>query len=376
MSFELERRKLFRGFRSFAIITVVAFVLLGVLTTDRSSWDDLARLRPAALPLLLSLVFVSWFATALKVQILASGIGSRIGVWSCFRAHLANMFLSAVTPFQTGGGPVQVYVLWREGLSISRASAASLIGALITVLTLFFSGIVVLLSRPSLVENLAVRMVTGLVIVVFGAVLFLFWVGFFKPAWVAGIVRGMAAVVARAPLTPASRVWRVHDRLAQELADLIRYLRSYLTESRGAFALAVPLGVISVLANYFIAHAVLFGMRISRDPLEVLLAQILIYFIIYFSPSPGGSGVAEAGGASLMAALVPTHQLAVYVVLWRLFSYLIGVGLGAFVVVALLRGRSGEPAVSAVGPQRSAVESVASAEANPGMENIVPDREA
>jgi len=333
----LEGRKLVRGFRTFAVITVIAFVLLGALTMDKATWRSLTHLRLEALFMVLGLVFVSWYTTALKIRVLASGIGSRIGVWDCFRAHLANMFLSAVTPFQTGGGAAQIYVLWRHGLSISRATAASLIGALITIVTLFLTGVVVLVLRPGLVENLAVRMITGFVIGVFSFVFFLFWVAFFKPVWAAKVVRAGASVLARVPLLPRDRVWRLHDRFSQELNDLIGYLRSLMVTSRGSLARALPLGILSIVANCLIAYAVLYGMGVHRDPVEVLLAQALIYFIIYFSPSPGGSGIAEAGGASLMAALVPTHQLAVYVVLWRFFSYLLGVGLGAVVIVALLR---------------------------------------
>ncbi len=355
MDSRLESRKLIRGFRTFAVITIATFVLLGALTTDEKTWRSLVHLRPEALLLVLGLVFVSWYTTALKIRILASRIGSEIGVWNCFRAHLANMFLSAVTPFQTGGGPAQIYVLWRYGLSISRATAASLIGALITIVTLFLAGVVVLFLRPDLVENLAVRMITVFVIGVFGLVFFLFWIALFKPSWASKVVRAAASVLARVPLIPAERVWRLHDRFSRELTDLIGYLRSYMVEGRGALARALPLGIVSIIANCLIAYTVLYGMGIRRDPVEVLLAQVLIYFIIYFSPSPGGSGVAEAGGASLMAALVPTHQLAVYVVLWRFFSYLLGVGLGALFIVALLRRPFREPDFSAPAVPVSAV---------------------
>jgi uncharacterized protein (TIRG00374 family) len=337
MNSGFDKQKLMRGFRSFAAITVAAFVLLGILTTDTSTWRGLAQLRPLALPMVIALVFISWFTTALKVQILANSIGSRVGVWACFRAHMANMFLSAVTPFQTGGGAAQIYVLWREGLSISRATAASLVGALITIVFLFFTGIAVLLLRPSLVENVAVRVVTVFVIAVFAVVFFLFWVAFFRPQLASWVVRTGARIVEKVPFLPKDKVWRLHDRFAQELTDLVAYLRSYLTEGRTAFLKAIPLGAISIVANCMIAYAIMFGMRLNRDPGEVLLAQALIYFIVYFSPSPGGSGVAEAGGASLMAALIPTQQIAVYVVLWRFFTYLSGVGFGSIVIIGILR---------------------------------------
>jgi len=363
----LERRRLIRGFRTFAVITLIAFVLLGVLTTDGSTWRSLVHLRPEALLMVLGLVFISWYTTALKVRILAVGIGARIGVWDCFRAHLANMFLSAVTPFQTGGGAAQIYVLVRRGLSISQATAASLIGALITIVTLFLSGVVVLFLRPDLVENLAIRMITGFVIGVFGLVFFLFWVALFKPVWASKVVRAGAVLLALVPFVPKDRVWRLHDRFAQELTLLTGYLRSYVARGRGALAQAIPLGVLSIIANCLIAYAVLYGLGIHRNPAEVLLVQVLIYFIIYFSPSPGGSGVAEAGGASLMASLVPTHQLAIYVLVWRFFSYLLGVGLGALVLAALLRHPVGIPEEQIEDPRGPLSRSVI-----PGVDGVNP----
>ena len=57
------------------------------------------------------------------------------------------------------------------------------------------------------------------------------------------------------------------------------------------------------------------------------------FFILYFSPTPGASGIAEVSSVTLMSAIVPTGYLPVFAVLWRFFVTYLGVTCGAWVTL-------------------------------------------
>ena len=71
----------------------------------------------------------------------------------------------------------------------------------------------------------------------------------------------------------------------------------------------------------------------------------LIYYlssemVFYFAPSPGAAGIAEISAAGVMGGIVPPECMGAYVLLWRLFTLLIGLGAGALVMVrSLYRAR-------------------------------------
>jgi uncharacterized membrane protein YbhN (UPF0104 family) len=45
--------------------------------------------------------------------------------------------------------------------------------------------------------------------------------------------------------------------------------------------------------------------------------MLLLNLVLYFSPTPGGSGIAEAGFLVLFTKLVPSGTVGILAVLWR-----------------------------------------------------------
>jgi uncharacterized membrane protein YbhN (UPF0104 family) len=70
---------------------------------------------------------------------------------------------------------------------------------------------------------------------------------------------------------------------------------------------------------------------------DVLLVQTLVFFLLYFAPTPGGSGIAELLSAALMTIYVPNELLATYTALWRLATSYLTVGVGSLIFWNWLR---------------------------------------
>jgi glycosyltransferase 2 family protein len=110
----------------------------------------------------------------------------------------------------------------------------------------------------------------------------------------------------------------------------------YFRQSKGKLILAVLMAVISLCLLLSTASAILAGLGIYHNYVDVLMIQVILQFLLYFSPTFGGSGVAEFGAASLMTIFMPTAVLGVYVLLWRFFSYFLAVSLGGVVVLGTM----------------------------------------
>jgi hypothetical protein len=84
-------------------------------------------------------------------------------------------------------------------------------------------------------------------------------------------------------------------------------------------------------------YVILLGLGIHTSLLQVISIQILIQFMIYFAPSPGGSGFAEASIAMLFGRIVPASILSVFTLLQRSFLLFFPALIGAYVVIKLLK---------------------------------------
>jgi uncharacterized protein (TIRG00374 family) len=128
----------------------------------------------------------------------------------------------------------------------------------------------------------------------------------------------------------------------------LRGLDQY-SESMRAFAGAKKYRVIvaglvtmsGISINALIAPVLLAGLNMDAPMLQVFLMQFVIFFITYFSPTPGASGVAELSTYWIIAPTVGQQNLlGVYTVIWRFFTSFLGIGVGALVVLSLIGRRS------------------------------------
>jgi hypothetical protein len=59
----------------------------------------------------------------------------------------------------------------------------------------------------------------------------------------------------------------------------------------------------------------------------------LLNLVLYFSPTPGGSGIAEAGFVALFNHLVPSGTVGILAVLWRFTAEYLPFILGAAITL-------------------------------------------
>jgi uncharacterized protein (TIRG00374 family) len=123
----------------------------------------------------------------------------------------------------------------------------------------------------------------------------------------------------------SARLAKLHGTLDQAHASLARF-----NTPRGWLA-AVLCTIISgpshankLLAGYVALRAI----GITPNFVDVLLLQTLVTFLLYFAPTPGGSGVAEVTSAAVLSIYVPRELLPIYTLIWRMILsyYTLGAG--------------------------------------------------
>jgi uncharacterized protein (TIRG00374 family) len=173
-------------------------------------------------------------------------------------------------------------------------------------------------------------------LVVFLFFIFLAVAGLAAPGFVKRSVRSVAGLV-----PPLRRMLEGKGYLepVDELVNRYNGMMSYfLGRARTTFAAGFVLSAAIYINKFSIAWVILRGMGIQAPYLEVIYTQIILIMIFYFAPSPGAAGIAEISAAGVMRGIVPIRHLGAYVVLWRLFTLLIGLAAGAAVMVRYIYG--------------------------------------
>ena len=91
---------------------------------------------------------------------------------------------------------------------------------------------------------------------------------------------------------------------------------------------------LSLICLYAIVPCLLLGLGVyDADWYAVMGRMIFLNMLLYFMPTPGGSGVAEGGFVLLFAETVPAGTVGIVAVCWRLIAEYIPFLIGFYYTV-------------------------------------------
>lgn len=257
------------------------------------------------------------------------------------RANWANMLLGAITPAQTGGGAAQLYVLCRRGAHLSEAILTSLLTFAATLWFFAIGGLTALALMPknALPSGVTAALVAAMAGVSLLAGLLIAAITF--QSWTVGILRRFITKVTKRGTRV--RRWGAGARrlLSLEIARLVEGIRAVATQGRITLVWVALSTAALYLNKYVIGYVLATALQGSVDPSFIGL-QLLQSVVLYFAPTPGAAGLAEASAGLLLNPVLAVEVTVLWVVGWRLLTTFVGTTLGVLVLVAEARRHVGD----------------------------------
>lgn len=329
-----------KGLLVFSIITVAALAILFALTHSDDTVEAFREYSAKCLLLTLLLLFFDILLGAWRNHVFMHRLDPSVEFATSLRANLANTFVGAITPSQGGGGPAQFYIYHSKGASIGQAVFVAAFNYLST-LVVFISGAVLALV---LLPGRFGHRYTGIIVVcflVFAVELVLLVLAMARPRLFTRLLGKVSGILSRRFPRAGRELTRLTVRITSEVETFRDSSRMFFRGKKAMFPLSLFLTLLLYLNKYVISYTVLLGLGIEADFLTVIAIQAVLMCIIYFSPSPGGSGIAELSIAALMSVVVPESRLGVFTFLQRFFLLYLPMLFGSIVVIGELSSIAG-----------------------------------
>jgi len=318
------------GATVFVLATIAGFAALFLITQDLSgSLAGFKRFNPVWILPCLALSAFDWFGGGFRIWLLLRPLKARVSYRQCVEISGATAAMASLTPSGTGGGPAQLYGLMRSGVPLGRAVAANFASVLVNLTFLSLAGFGAwFFGAASALEGVTLPVAN------ISAARLFEWsaMGFAAIA----LIIVLLAVSPRAPrvlivsLFGGSRKVRKWLRHLQELhGSIIVYART----GKLALLLATMSGVLQFGGRFVLGWAVLRGFGIDVGFWNIVVLHIMLQFLLYFMPTPGGSGVAEILAPAVMSPFMPESLLVAYTAVWRLFLTYVTVLVGGTMLV-------------------------------------------
>jgi uncharacterized protein (TIRG00374 family) len=328
-----QNRVLKWGTASFVAISLAATAIILLLTKpDLRSIAE--RFDPGFIaPLALAIIGL-WFTDLMRVTSLARALGEKIRFRAGMESVFINYLFSSLTPFEGGGGPVQILWLRYHGVSSAHGTAIIMVKAVMAVMLVAVSGITLHLTSPAVLGEAHLR---GLFLGV--GVMMAFYVFFvcgsvFAPGFVKRVIVLLLDRLAHTRFAVSRRLdhWEHKgldwvDRYHAAILNIFQARKLALAE---CFA-----WTILYLAFLFATGPIcLYLLGIAVPPAPGMRAMALLHFMMYYMPTPGAAGVGEGGFFLLYSPWAPAATLGVATIVWRLTSTYIGVVIGGVIFLS------------------------------------------
>lgn len=317
---------------------ISTFSILGIFYFTHG-WEDIGLIRNLNLPYFFFALFVMlivWGLDASVFWFLFQGIKTPVKFKDLFLFNLVGTLISNITPFYAGGPPAFIYLLSRKGIDAGKSALILTARMSITaILALMVLPVLFLIYGPTVFVNSASPLPFALPFILILSLILLLYL-YTKPS-------GKPGAYLRKSRSWPLRYWLKNERFRRAWRWSLVQGKKLRTSSQVLFSLGWKNLLLAVFCALFywiallaVAPLVLYSLRVTDlYLLQAFTGQLALNILLAFSPTPGGSGAAELGLASLFFHMVPQTLLALFTLLWRLLTYhfSIIVGLAALLFI-------------------------------------------
>ena len=253
----------------------------------------LRRMDPAGMALAVALGMVFICMEGLMLRILLRTMGQKSGLLKCIGYSFVGFFYSGITPSASGGQPMQLYYMKKDGNRLGDSAVALMVAALCYKLALVCIGAGLLLGRYGMLRErmggyfgfyvLGMVLNTLLVALILGVMLF--------PQIMTGMIAGAERGCVRAGLLKPKR---------ERMEKVCRFVESYrdavafLKKHPGKLCLVMMLTFVQRSTVFILTWVVYWGMGLDgTDALTVIFLQAAVYIAVDMLPVPGAQGITE-----------------------------------------------------------------------------------
>ena len=307
-------------------------------SVDHHTIRSLLAANKLKLLLALLVVFAAWLCDAGRFCALARAAHEYVSLPFGVVLTWLNYFGSAVTPMQSGGGPFQVYALYKKGIPVGKGIAITLIRTMLTILILSLAVPVALLLDPEILAGSP--FLKGIVSYVFVVILATWaFVAFtiLKPESIRSLIRMVIMWLRKFNLMKSNRtVIKIFQWLDKEIDNYIMNFRIAFHSGKLWLCGGVILSVLHLLALFTVLPVLMSAVGLPFRYAQTIAVQAVFMFILYFVPTPGASGVAEGGGALLYSVLMPENMAGIMSIICRFFTDYLSIFMGVVIVIRML----------------------------------------
>ncbi len=326
---------------AFVVMMIYLFAVDGI----ENILNALGNINPVFLIVCMLFMVGYWLCESGTVHVMLKALYPEMKFWNTWLDTIIGQYFNCITPFASGGQPMQAYYLVKFGVPLGSGMTALLSRFIVYqfVLTIY-SLFTLIFGFREFGEDLNKK---GLMIFVFigfiintAVIIFLISIA----VWKNGTVKAANFIIsflAKIHIVKNPIKWRVY--FTREVNKFYKNF-SFLKTNTGVIIKSCIFTFIQLTLYLSISYMLYIGFGLEgASLLQIISYQAYVLMISSFIPLPGAMGAAEVGYAGFFGDIFGKEYISTAMMLWRIFTFYMPILVGLFFTLTMKRNGINTP---------------------------------
>ncbi|MBR1444496.1 MAG: flippase-like domain-containing protein [Firmicutes bacterium] len=268
-------------------------------------------------------MFIFIALEAVIIKYLMKNLGEDVKFLSCLKYSMIGFFFSNVTPSASGGQPMQVVYMKRDGIDVSYSSLILLIITVFYKFVIVLMGVLLLLFQYDfLTAHLEDSSMRYLFYFGIGANIIVI-LGFFIIIFMKKTTKVLVGLTLK--LIMKLKMIKNKDEVKRKvITSLARYQRGaeYYKKNKGVLFNVFWITILQRCAMFVVTYFIYKGFGLSEyNVFQIIMLQCMIAITVDILPFPGGAGISESCFMSIFEKLFGEYLILPAIMMFRGITY-------------------------------------------------------
>ena len=309
------------------ILLIITFIVLFFVLKDdfNGIMDSIVNIKAIYIVIAIILYLLSVIIKGL-VNYLIVNDKEKVDKREAIRQNFIAQFFNGITPFQTGGEPIGVYLLMERGIPFAKATNCMVQSFILYQIPLVLCGFIAVIynfifhifPKVELLEHLVlIGFIINIVIVIM-------------------LLLSYSKVLTK----KASRICiKLNHKFKTKLTDediekkFIEYNECFeeMKRNKKIAIVGILLNMLGLVCLYSVPFCIILGTGEHLSLMDALVSSAYVYLIGAFVPIPGASGGIEYGFTQFFGNFISANNASAVLIIWRFITYYCGIIAGAII---------------------------------------------
>lgn len=316
---------------SFVFLFITIIVLYFILKDNfHSILDVLSKMNLFWLLIAIIIIFIYWILKTLSMFYIVKEYSKKMSFKTILKQTIITQFFNGITPFSTGGQPMEIYMLKKCNISVAKATNIVLQNSMVYQVALVIYGIIAILLNFKYklfynIQFLNILVALGFLINTIVCIII--------------FVISFSTKLSNIILMLVSKVGNWFKIIVDQEKFMIKYSKKVNEFHESAkiyksnkllFIKGIVINLIALTLLYILPFFLMLGMNenMNMTIIEAITTSAYVLLIGSFVPIPGGSGGIEYAFLKFFGVFFNNITLSALLIVWRFITYYLGIILG------------------------------------------------